>query len=204
MTTAFVMTAVLVAGPAMAQTQTPPKLPPAPAAQTPQAPAKPATPPPALVPFPDGAKMAFVNFAQVAAESIVGKAATAQINTLREKRLAEQQSKNVQLKALQDKQASGGALMSEVAKSQTTRDIDKLQGEIQFAQQTAQKEIDDLNTDLMNDFYAKVLPVVKAIAEEKGIDAVLSGQDAGALYTRPGLDISAEVIKRLDALGKGK
>lgn len=203
MTTALVMSALLIGGPATARmsAQTaPPKPTPPPAAQT-QTPPKPAVTAPApapAVPFPADAKIAFVNFQLIASDSAMGKAATTEMNTLRDKKGAEIQSKNVMLKALQDKQSST-LPMSDQVKKQNQTDIDKLTMEIQYMTQMAQKEADDKNADLMNDFLAKVVPVVEAIAKERNLDAVLSFQDSGALYLRPGLDISADVIKRLDA-----
>jgi outer membrane protein len=211
--TAIVTSMLFVGGPAVsiATAQTTGTRPPAGATTTPppsipaiQTPSKPATPPPAqapapapVVPFPDGAKVAFVNLQFIAQESIMGKAASAEMNTLRDKKAAEINSKNVQLKALQDKQASGGGLMNDAAKSQLAKDIDKLTMDIQYSNQTAQKELDDKNTDLMNEFIAKVQPVIEAYAKEKGIDVVLT-QDSGAIYVRPGLDISSDIAKRLD------
>jgi Skp family chaperone for outer membrane proteins len=204
MTTAIVMSALLIGGPATARmsAQTVPPKPP-PAAQTPPKLAPPplqvpATPPAPVVPFPADAKIAFVNFQQVASDSSVGKAAKAEMNALGEKKGAEISTKNIQLKALQDRQNASG-LMNDQAKKQVQTEIDKLTMEIQYMGQTMQKDLDDRNSDLMNDFYAKVVPVVEAIAKEKNLDAVLSFQDSGALYLRPGLDISAEVTKRLDA-----
>jgi outer membrane protein len=199
-TTAFVLGALLIPAAVFAQVTPPPqtKPTPPPAAQTP---ATQAPKPPALViPFPEGAKTAFVNIAFIAAESVMGKAASSDMNTLRDKKAAEINSKNVQLKALQDKQASGG-LLNDVAKGQLTKDIDKLNMEIQYANQTAQKELDDKNADLMNDFLAKLQPVIEAYAKEKGIDFVLT-QDSAAIYVRAGLDISPDIVKRLDAIKK--
>ena len=212
MTTAIVMSALLIGGQAFAQTpptlppvqtppkpapQTPPATAPKPAAQTP-----PVLPPPP-VPFPVGAKFAFVNLQVVSAESLVGKAATTEMNVAREKRDAELQSLNVQLKALQDRQANS-SLLNDAAKNQVAKDIERLTMDMQYKQQVRDKELTDKNNDLINDFYAKVIPIIEAIAKEKDLDAVFSGQDSGALYARPGLDISLEVVKRLDAAHKGK
>jgi outer membrane protein len=202
MTTALLLGTLLIPAAALAQVTPPPQTKPTtpPATQTP---AKPATPPPApalVIPFPEGAKTAFVNLQYIAQESVMGKAASSDMNTLRDKKAAEINSKNLQLKALQDKQASGG-LLNDVAKGQLTKDIDKLNMEIQYANQTAQKELDDKNADLMNEFLAKVQPVIEAFAKEKGIDFVLT-QDSGAIYVRAGLDISPDIVKRLDAIKK--
>ena len=56
----------------------------------------------------------------------------------------------------------------------------------------------ELQNDLQGEFQQKVFPVIKAVAEEKGLHAVFSIGDSGVAYYDPGLDISDEVIKRLD------
>ena len=216
MTTAIVISMLLIGGPAAAgaaaQTLPPKTTPPAaaqtpppkpvtpPAAQTPAKPAAPAPVPVPVVPFPEGAKTAFVNLQFIAQEAIMGKTAATEMSTLRDKKTAEINTKNIQLKALQDKQSTGG-LLNDAAKSSLAKEIDKLTMEIQYSNQTAQKELDDKNQDLMNEFLAKVQPVIEAFAKEKGIDFVLT-QDSGAIFVRPGLDISADIVKRLDGTKK--
>ena len=56
--------------------------------------------------------------------------------------------------------------------------------------------------DLMNEFYQKIVPVLETIAKEKGLHAIFSAQDAGAIYIHPGLDMTSEIVKKLDATYK--
>jgi Skp family chaperone for outer membrane proteins len=51
----------------------------------------------------------------------------------------------------------------------------------------------------MGEFQKRLVPVIDELAKEKGLYAVFSAADSGAAYMHPGLDLSAEVIKRLDA-----
>jgi outer membrane protein len=192
----------LAATPALAQAQalqTPPAKPPAtaqPPATTPPAPT--ATPKPPA-PFPQGAKIAFINIQAIAANSAAGKEASKKLADLNTKKAAEINEKNKQLQAAQTKLNTGGAVLSESARSQLEKDIDRMQRDIQFSSQNAQAEMNDLQNELQGEFQQKLLPLVKAIAEEKGLHAVFSIQDSGVAYWDPGLDISDEVIKRLDS-----
>src|SRR4051812_11282742 len=96
-TTAIVIGVMLIGGPAAARAvaqTTPPVKPPVqapPATQTPAKPpaAAPAPAPAPIIPFPEGAKTAFVNLQFIAQESIMGKAASTEMNTLRDKKTAE-------------------------------------------------------------------------------------------------------------------
>jgi Skp family chaperone for outer membrane proteins len=176
--------------------QTPPKpVEPAPPSGTAQAPA-PARPGPPVALFPAEAKFAFVDFQRVAGSSAAGQRATRTLQDLREKKVAEIQGQNKQLQTLTSQRSAG--VVRGPALAQISKDIDKLQRDIQFSQQNAQAELQQLQNDLQGGFQDKVRPVIAAIAQEKGLFAVFTA-DSGLFYLLPALDISDEVIKRLDA-----
>ena len=174
--------------------QTPATQPPAPAGQTPAQP--PALKPPA--PFPQDSKIAFVDITAVAANSAAGKEASNKLKALQDKKLAEINDKNKQLQAAQQKLSTGGSVLNDTARDQLQKDVDRMQRDIQFTQQNAQAEYNELQEDLRNDFQKKLMPIIDALATEKGLYAIFSVGDAGAMYVHPGLDLTAEVVKRLD------
>lgn len=201
----------LFTGSAFAQTkpatQTPPVTAPKPQTPPATAPKPPAAPPAAavaapIVPLPEGAKFAFIDLQRVADESIAGKAAIAQVKVLADKKSAEISSLQTQQQSLEQKRQTQGSLMSPQALSQNDKDIEKLKLDIQYKQTSAQKEMEDLQNDLMGDFVQKVAPVVEAFAKEKGLLAVLDARSGAGFYAVPGMDISAEIVKRLDAVVK--
>jgi len=154
------------------------------------------------LPFPDGAKIAFVDFQFIARESAIGRAGNKAMQALTNKKTAELEIMNKQLQSLQEKQAPGGAPMSDVDRGQNAREIDKLTTAIAVASKDAQQEVDEKSIELMKDFMARVTPSITAFAKEKGLDAVFmqdSTQNSPAAFVKPGLDISAEIVARLDA-----
>jgi len=173
--------------PPPAQQQTPPA---APAAAPQAAPAPPAK-------FPEGAKYAFINIQRIASESSEGRTSSSRIEALRAKKAADLTEKNKAVEALQAKQRS--SVMSEAAAAQIQKDIDKTQVDIQRMTQDAQAELQDLQNELQLDFQRKVGPVVEAVAREKGLQLLFSQADSGLVWADQGLDLTAEVIRRLDA-----
>ncbi len=203
LTVAAALGIALVAAPTFAQTKPTQKPTPPPVtspAQKPAAPAvqTPAPPPPPPAPFPEGAKIAFVVLQRIAAESTEGKASSAKINALQQKKLAELQDKNKQLQAAQQKLQAGG-LLNDDARAQLQKEVDKLQVDIQRAQQDAQGEVEELQRQLQADFQKKLMPILQQVAQEKGLQMVLAYPEAGIVWANGGLDISTDVIKRLDA-----
>jgi outer membrane protein len=203
----------LTAGPALAQTPgtaKPPaetQKPAAPATQKPAEPA-PAGQPPAAAqapkPFPEGAKIGYIDLQYIASNSAEGKAATAKIQEYAKKKTAELEGKQKALEAARNKLLPGGTVLSETARGQMEKEIDKMARELQFAQQEAQSEQQALTTDLQNDFQTRLNPIIDQVANEKGLHYVLSIADSGVIWANTGLNISAEVMKRLDAAAKTK
>lgn len=204
-TITLALLAVLVAGNALAQTppttQTPPVQ--TPPAQTP----KPTpTPPPApvLPPFPAESKIGFVDLQSVVAQSILGKAGTSQMEQLSKRLEADLVAIQTKLRDAQTRQQTQAQLLSEVAAAQLAKDIDRLNRELTFKQQEAQSELQTMQADLLNDFEKKVLPILEAMAKEKNLHAVFNVADSGAVYVFPGLNLSPELTKRVDAQYSGK
>ena len=204
----------LTAGPALAQTpgtakpgalgQTPGTAKPAPETQKPAEPAPAAQPPAAPKPFPEGAKIGYIDLQYIASNSVEGKAATSKIQEFTKKKTAELEGKQKALEAARNKLLQGGTVLSDSARGQMEKEIDKMARELQFAQQEAQSEQQALTTELQNDFQTRLNPIIDQVANEKGLHYVLSIADSGVVWVNTGLNISSEVMKRLDAAGKTK
>jgi outer membrane protein len=174
----------------------------APAAPKPAAPAAPpATPAPAPqppAPFPQGAKMAFVNLQVIAQLSTDGKAAAAKVNALTQKKQSEIADKSKALQGNQQKLQTGGGVMSENARGQLEKEIERQQRELERMQQDAQAELNELQQELQGEFQKKLIPVLEQLAKEKGLQFLFSGADAGLIWAEPGLDLTLEAVKKLD------
>jgi outer membrane protein len=178
-----------------AQTPAPSPQKPAPAAPAAQAPA----PPPPPAPFPEGAKAAFVVLQRIANESADGKAATAQIQGLQQKKAAELAEKQKQLQGIQAKLEKEASVMSATAQADLAKQAERINTEIQRFTQDAQQELTELQEQLRLQFEARVQPVLDEVRQEKGLHFIFNGPDSGLVAADPGLDISLEVIKKLDA-----
>jgi Skp family chaperone for outer membrane proteins len=172
---------------------------PAPTQPAPTQPATPTPPPQPPAPWPEGAKVAYVNLQLIASTSIEGKAATAKIQELTKKKQEELAEKNKSLQAAQQKLAQSGSVLNDSARSQLEKDIDRMQREIQFAQQNSQAEVQELTQELQADFQRRLIPIIQQVGQEKGLHMIMSLGDSGIIWPHPGLDLSQEVIKRFDA-----
>ncbi|MGE0866164.1 MAG: OmpH family outer membrane protein [Vicinamibacterales bacterium] len=186
------LSVVLTASPTFAQA---PAAPAAAPAQTAPAPAQ----PPAPKPFPQGAKVAYVVLQRIANESADGRVATTRIQALQQKKAAELNAKQTQLAGLQAKLEKEGSVMSASAAADLQKQIEKINVEVQRFTQDAQAEVQELQQTLQGEFQQRLEPVLQAVAQEMGLQFIFNGPDAGLVWADAALDISGEVIKKLDS-----
>jgi Skp family chaperone for outer membrane proteins len=105
------------------------------------------------------------------------------------------------LQAMRTQQQSQTAVLSDAAAATMERDISKLTRDLNFAQQEAEVEVQDLREVLMRDLQRKVAAMVAQVAKEKGLLLVVQAETA--IYVDPTVDLSDEVARRLDAQPKG-
>jgi outer membrane protein len=188
----------LVAGPVFAQAQAPAPAAPAPTqAQPAQAQAAPV---PAPV-FPQGAKVGIINIQRIANESAEGKASTARVKALYDKKVAESSDRQKALAAAQQKLQQGGGVLSDQARGQLEKEVERLQVELQRFTEDGQKEVQGLTQELQNDFQRKLFPIINAVAAEMSLHLVFSfnPMESGIVWFEPSLDLTTEVIRRFDA-----
>jgi outer membrane protein len=189
-----------VAG-AQARPQTPAAGAPA-APQTP-APAPAAQPAPAPLPFPADAKIAFVNMQFVLSESKLGKDGFAKVTALSTKQQAEKTAKAAEIQKLQAEIQNGSAVLTPAVLQQKNAELERQVRQAQTDEQNRQSDLDNLQRQLLDDFQDKVLPLVEALRAERGLWMVFTpGGDGsgGIVAANPALDLSSELVKRLDAL----
>jgi Skp family chaperone for outer membrane proteins len=181
--------------------QTPPK-PTTPPPQT----AKPAAPetPPAPVPFPADAKVAFANMEAVFADSRIGKAAQDRLKQLFDKLNPALVARDKEITGLSEKISTQRGVVSASVLNGWSTDLQRLQREAQFARQEAQVQSEQLQQELLGEFEKKALPIVEALRAEKGLWFILAIQAEGSgisvAAVMPGLDLTAEIVRRLDAV----
>jgi Skp family chaperone for outer membrane proteins len=184
-----------------APAQTPPARPAQPATTTPapaQAPGAPAPAPQPPAPFPQGAKVGFVNLQAIAQLSSDGKAAAAKVNALAQKKQTEAADKQKALQTNQQKLESSGGVMSETARAQLQKDIERQTVENQRFEQDAQAELNELQQQLQQEFQGKLMPVLESLSKEKGLQVLFSAGDSGVIWAEPGIDLTLEAVARLD------
>lgn len=154
---------------------------------------------PAAASFPEGARIAFVDVQYVFATSREGKAAATAIQALELKKKAEIDAKTKEVEALQQKLTQGAAVLNEENRVRLERDIARARVDFDRLVQDAQGEVQDLQQQFQRAFSRKLFPAIGEVAKSRDLWAVFTRDEASLLWHQPALDISAEIVARLEA-----
>ncbi|HUL75543.1 MAG TPA: OmpH family outer membrane protein [Vicinamibacterales bacterium] len=191
---ALAVAAVLSAPPPR---QTPPPSPPPATGQT--APAQPAL----TMSFRADAKVGFINLQLIFDRSKLGQQGLGRMKALHDKLQADLADRNKEIQDLSSKIQSQQTVVGEATLTGWRSELDRLQRAAQFAREDAQAQAEQLQQQVLGDFEERVRPIVEAIRAEKGLWMIFAVQpDPGGVTlaaSDPSLDLSGEVVKRLDA-----
>jgi outer membrane protein len=149
-------------------------------------------------PFPEGFKVAFISPDRIILESAFGKASTAKMAAMRAQKVSELNAKNQELESARQKLAIG-SFLSDDARAAAQKSIDRLQVEFQRAQQDAEAAVQEFQQQLNVEFDRRLTPVVEQVAIERGIYLLLRADTGTIAWADPALDLTGDVVKRLDA-----
>jgi Skp family chaperone for outer membrane proteins len=169
-------------------------------------------PPPAVAPapkavpaqLPAGARIAFVNLQVVFSESTAGKQGQERWRVLNDKLFAGLAAREKEIQGLSEKIQAQRSLIDVGVLAQWNQDLARLRREAQFAQQEAQVQSDAFQQEVWAAFEKQVTPLINTLRVEKNLDAIVAIQNEPGgltlLSVNPDLDLSAEVVKRLNAV----
>ncbi len=166
---------------------------PAPATQPP------AVAPPAPAPFPAGSKFAYVQLPLLSSLSADGKVAAARFDAETKKKQADAEAKAKKMAADQQRYDGGGSVMSAEARALLAKDIERQQREGERFEQDAQAELNELQQQLQNEYNKKLFPVLEQLAKDYALLGLFSAVESGLIWADPGLDLTLEAVKRMDA-----
>ena len=115
-----------------------------------------------------------------------------------ESRSPERTQRSTEIQKLQQELQAGSSVLTQAVIAEKTADLEKKTREAQFLAQSQQADLENLNKQLLSDFEAKVLPIVEQVRAERNLWLIFTA-DTPIAAGHPGLNLSLEVIKKLDA-----
>jgi outer membrane protein len=151
----------------------------------------------ATAPFPDGARVGYCSLNGVAQQSKEGKASFERVRLVQSQKVKAIEDKTKALDANKALLNSGSLADSKRAALQ--KEVARQETEIQRLQQDSEAELNELASEMQEALGRRVMPVIAQVAKEKGLHMVVRAETDAILWAEPGLDLTGEIVKRLDA-----
>ena len=151
---------------------------------------------------PGAGKVAVVDFQRLVTENADGKKAKEKFEAELNKRQKEFEDKQKAMTEAQTKLQNGDKTLNDTAKSDLSKQIDRLNTELQRMNDDAQKELGELQQALFRPIMEKAQAAVGTYSTENGFAVVFdsSSQASNIVHFDSVADITTEIIRRMDAM----
>ena len=146
-------------------------------------------------------KVAVIDFEKAIVESVEGKKSSEKFNATLQTKQADGEKRQKELEDAQRKLQTQERTLSETAKANLQKDIDRRTTEMQRFSEDTQKEMQSLRDELLRPIAEKASALLNQLAVEKGYTLVVdvSNPQNNVVWFNPQNDITAELTKRIDA-----
>ncbi len=143
------------------------------------------------------AQVAIVDIDKVQQETVIGKSIVSKLEKDGKAKQDVIKAKNDKLQDIKKKVQNSSSVMTDAKRLELKQEGEKLQLELQELVQKSTQEFRVLQQKLVEDFRNKIMPIIEQVAKAKGHKVVIS--KTFVLYSEAGIDITAEVIKKVNS-----
>ena len=146
-------------------------------------------------------KVAAVDFERAVVQCAEGKKASDKFNAAVQAKQTELAQRQKDIDDSTKKLQNGARTLSDAAKADLQKDIDKKTTELQRLNEDAQKELGTMRDELLRPIAQRATALLNAMAEQQGYTMVIdvSNPQSNVVFVNQKYDITEELIKRIDA-----
>jgi outer membrane protein len=152
----------------------------------------------AALPAAAQTKVAVIDVQRVVSESDPGKEALQQLKTLQDAKVAEGQTLQQEINALQEQLNKQRFTVSEDKLAEMSKQLENKNIAMRRFEDDAKRELEDARRKQLGGLEAKILPIINAIGQEQGFTLIFNKFQSGLVYADEAVDITDEVIQRFN------
>lgn len=154
---------------------------------------------------PATAKIAVLDTERVLLGSQTGKKALGELKKLQEQKEGELKARQQEARDLQKKLEDGRLSLAQDKLAAMEKELEDKAISLKRLQDDATRELQKRRDELLGAVDQQVMPVINLMGKELGFTLIFRKFESGLIYADEGLDITDQVIQRLDAgAGAGK
>ena len=149
-------------------------------------------------------RIAVVDFEKAVVESAEGKKSSEKFSAALQSKQADAEKRQKELEDGQKKLQTQERTLSETAKANLQRDIDRRTTELRRLNEDAQKELQSLRDELLRPIAERASAILNALAAEQGYTLIIdvSNPQSNVVWFNPKNDLTEELTRRIDAATK--
>lgn len=146
-------------------------------------------------------KIGLLNVVRAITENAEGKQAMGDFELKVKAKREDLEKRSNELQELQKQLQSQSRTLNDDSRAALAKSIDTKSTELQRGQDDAQKEFGQLQNEILGRIGNKIAPFVQAYAKEHSFTIIVdsSNQNSQVIYFDPAIDITDDIIKRVDA-----
>lgn len=143
-------------------------------------------------------KVAVIDVQRVVSESDPGKEALQQLKALQDAKIAEGQTLQQEITALQEQINKQRFTVSEDKLAEMSKQLEDKNIAMRRFEDDAKRELEDARRRQLGGLEAKILPIINALGEEQGFTLIFNKFQSGLVYADETVDITDQVIQRFN------
>jgi len=148
----------------------------------------------------EAGKIGMINSQEILDRSVEGKKSLAQVQAT-DKQYADGIARlDDQIKQLQNRLTTQRLTLTADAALAIQTDIQKKQTERQRAVEDATRSMREIQGRTLEKIQNDLIPIIEQVRKDQGLDLIFDVVKGGVVYFNPAIDVTAEVVKRYDAL----
>jgi outer membrane protein len=148
-------------------------------------------------------KIAVIDVNRIMTDSQRGKSVLAGIEKLQSERSAQLKTLNEELTEMQKRFQEGRLSLAEDKLAELQSQIEEKDRVFKRAREDAERDVQKRRADEIEKIETAVFPIINGLGKEGGYTLIFNKFQSGLVYADDAVDITNEVIKRLDAAGGG-
>ncbi|HUT07320.1 MAG TPA: OmpH family outer membrane protein [Candidatus Latescibacteria bacterium] len=153
-----------------------------------------------LVAAQEASKLGVINSQDILDKSVEGQRVLAQLQAANTKYTESITRLDDQIKQLQNRLSAQRLTLTTEAAAAIQADIQKKQTDRQRMAEDASRAMQELQARSLDQLQSEIMPIIEQLRKDKGLDVIFDLGKSGVAFMSPALDLTAEVLRRYDAL----
>jgi outer membrane protein len=145
-----------------------------------------------------GLKIAIIDVQRIITDSTTGKAALAELQKYGKDQQDRLEAKRQEIQQLRSRISDGQLSLAQDKLDQMQKDLETKGIELRRASDDAQRDFNSHQEQALKGIEDKVMPIIQQIGKEGGYTMIFRKFESGLVFADDGIDITAQVITRLD------